>query len=135
MQQLQMPSWLWKKLKIICYDYIWIWSKNKVEIYNLETLRTYRFRDWDLNKFVLLLRKGVYPYEYIDNWSKFKKASLLKKENLYGSLNLENISNSDYECARKALNIFSMENIGNCYDLYVQSDTLPDSSICQIVTG
>ena len=29
-----------------------------------------------INKFVLLLRKGVYPYEYMDAWEKFYEISL-----------------------------------------------------------
>ena len=32
---------------------------------------TYKFCDIDLDKFIMLLRKGIYPYEYIDEWDKF----------------------------------------------------------------
>ena len=34
---------------------------------------TYQFCNGYLNKFVLLLRKGVYPYEYIDSWERFNE--------------------------------------------------------------
>ena len=37
---------------------------------------TYNFSNCDNNKFILLLQKGVYPYEHMDNWEKFKEASL-----------------------------------------------------------
>ena len=32
---------------------------------------TFQFCNGDLNKFVLLLTKGVYPYEDMDSWEKF----------------------------------------------------------------
>ena len=30
----------------------------------------------DNNKFTLLLRKGIYPYEYMDDWERFNETSL-----------------------------------------------------------
>ena len=38
--------------------------------------RIYKLCIGDLNKFVLLLRKGVYRYEYMDSWEKFNETSL-----------------------------------------------------------
>ena len=36
----------------------------------------YKFCNDDLYKLVLLLRKGVYPYEYMDSWEKFNETTL-----------------------------------------------------------
>ena len=42
---------------------------------------TFRFSDSDINKFILLLRKGFYPYEYMDEWESLMKQHYLKKKN------------------------------------------------------
>ena len=84
----------------------------------------YQFCNGDLNKFVLLLRKGVYPYEYMDNWKKIDETSLPSKEAFYSNLNLEDISDEDYIHAQKAWGVFEINNLGEYHNLYVQSDTL-----------
>ena len=48
---------------------------------------TYKFCKGGLNKIALLLRKDVYPYEYMDNWEKFNKNSLPDKIAFYSKLN------------------------------------------------
>ena len=85
---------------------------------------TYEFCNKDLNKFILLLRKGVYPYEYIDNWERFNETSLLNKELFYSNLNMENIEDISYRHDNNAFKIFKLNNLGEYHDLYVQSDTL-----------
>ena len=77
-----------------------------------------------LNKFILLLRKGFYPYGYMDNWERFDETSLPDKESLYRSLNIENIDDIDYRHGNNAFKKFKLKNLGEYYDLYVQSDTL-----------
>ena len=42
---------------------------------------TFKFSNNDINKFILLLRKSVYPYKYIDDWKKFNKTTLPEKTN------------------------------------------------------
>ena len=78
-----------------------------------------QFCNRDLNKFSLLLRKGVYPYEYMGSWEKFNKTELPDKESFYGDLNKEDITDEE-----KVWDTFNIQNVGECHDLYVQSDTL-----------
>ena len=42
---------------------------------------TFKFSNNDIHKFILLLRKGVYPFEYMDDWEKFKETTLSEKKN------------------------------------------------------
>ena len=85
---------------------------------------TYSFCNNDLNKFILLLRKGVYPYEYMDSWEKFNETSLPSKEDFYSHLNMENIDDIDYRHGNNVFKSFKLENVGDYHDLYVKSDTL-----------
>ena len=50
------------------------------------------FCNKDINRFILLLRKGIYPYEYIDSWERFDETSLPDKEDFYSSLNIKGIT-------------------------------------------
>ena len=84
----------------------------------------YEFCNKNLNKFVLLLRKGVDPYEYMDNWERFNETSLPNKESLYSNLNMENIEDIDYRHGNNVFKRFKLKNLGEYHDLYVQGDTL-----------
>ena len=83
----------------------------------------YQFCNGDVNKFVLLLRKGVYPYEYMDSWERFNETSLPPKKSFYSELNLEDISDKDYLYAQKVFEEFCTD-MGDYHDLCVQCDTL-----------
>ena len=84
----------------------------------------YEFCNEDINKFVFLLRKGVYPYEYICDWDKFNEVSLPPWDEFYSSLNKQNITDVDYRHAKRVFKSLNNKNHGDYHDLYVQSDTL-----------
>ena len=83
---------------------------------------TYRLSDNDINKFKLL-RKGVYPYEYMDSWKRFNETELPSKDKFYSTLNLEDILDDDYAHAINVWNTFNINNLGEYHDLYVKLDT------------
>ena len=103
-------------------------KKNPSKDFNSELIErfknTYQFCENDNNKFLMLLRKGIYPYEYMDSWNKFIQDKLPPMNNFYSELTTENITNSNYRHAQRVLKTFNNKNLGDYHDLYVQSDVL-----------
>ena len=84
----------------------------------------HQFWKGDLNKFLLLQRKGVYPYEYMYSWEKFNETLRPPKEAYYSKLNEEGISDANYAHVQKIWEILELKKQGEYHDLYVQWDTL-----------
>ena len=113
-----------EKLIFRCFSF----KKNYRKYFNKELIQSfaniYEFCNGDLNKFILLLRKSVSPYEYMDNWERFNEILLPNKEAFYSNLNMEDITDTDCRHANKAFKEFKLKNLGEYHALYVQSDTL-----------
>ena len=79
-----------------------------------------RFKD----KTYLLLRKGVYPYDYMDKPERMEETCLPSKESFYSILNGTHISDEDYEHAQKVWKAFGMKTMRDYHNLYLESDVL-----------
>ena len=62
---------------------------------------TFKFFNNDINKFILLLRKGIYPYEYMDEWDKFIEITLPEKNNFYSNLSIKDITYLGYNHTKR----------------------------------
>ncbi|KAE9536141.1 hypothetical protein AGLY_007364 [Aphis glycines] len=82
-----------------------------------ETLKLFSNKTLDL-----VTRKGVFPYEYIDNWSKLNETRLPSKSAFYNSLKDEEINNNDYSHAKKIWKVFNIKTLGEYSDLYLKTD-------------
>ena len=51
-------------------------------------------------------QKGVYPYDFMDSFDKFNSEKLPPKEEFYGILNDEHITDEDYKHAQNVWNTF-----------------------------
>ena len=72
----------------------------------------------------LLIRKGVYPYEYMDSWDRFEEKQLPSKDEFYSKLNMSGISEKDHQHACKVWNEFGLKNMGDYHDLYLETDVI-----------
>ena len=71
-----------------------------------------------------MIRKGVYPYEYMDGWEKFEETRLPAKDAFYSRLNMKGISDQDYEHAQQAWNTMEKKTLGCYHDAYLKTDVL-----------
>ena len=81
-------------------------------------------REYKDEKFNLLTRKGVYPYEYKDSLERFKENKLPPKKSFYSRLTGEDISDEDYEHAQKVWEVFEMEHLQDYHNLYNETVVL-----------
>ena len=72
----------------------------------------------------LLLRKGVFPYDWFDNFNRLSSTSLPPKEAFHSILNDSEISEEDYLHAQNVWKIFKMKTMRDYHDLYLKSDVL-----------
>ena len=72
----------------------------------------------------LLMRKGVYPYEYASSCERFNDEQLPPKEAFYSKLSGEGISDDDYKHAHAVWDEFDMKTFKDYHDLYNVSDVL-----------
>ncbi|GBL96873.1 hypothetical protein AVEN_118984-1, partial [Araneus ventricosus] len=72
----------------------------------------------------LLLRKGVYPYEYMDSHQKFDEERLPSIDSFESTIIGSGISDEDYRHAQTVWNYFNLKNMGEYHDLYVKCDVL-----------
>jgi hypothetical protein len=74
--------------------------------------------------FDLLLRKGVYPYDYINAWERFDEDKLPPIEAFSSRLRQEHCERSSYEHAELVWRAFGCQRLKDYHDIYLKTDVL-----------
>ena len=72
-------------------------------------------------KLELILRKGVYPYDYMDCWDRFKETTLPPKAAFYNKLRGGECSDEDYAHAQRVWREFECKTLQDYHDIYLKS--------------
>ena len=97
--------------------------------------RLFGFEKYTPAQYELLVRKGIYPYEYMSEWEKFKETKLPPKEAFCSKLNMVGVSSEDYEHARKVWKEFGVKNLGEYHDLYLKTDIILLANVFEAFRG
>lgn len=71
-----------------------------------------------------LLRKGIYPYEYMDSFARFEEPQLPPIERFHSQLTGKTVSQEDYDYACQLFRDFNCTCIGDYHDLYLKTDVI-----------
>ena len=74
-------------------------------------------------KFKCALRKLVYPYDYIDGFSRFEE-KIPARSKFYNKLNESDLSEDEYKRLLETCRVFGIETLGDLHDLYLKIDVL-----------
>ena len=72
----------------------------------------------------MLLGKGVYPCNYVDDWEKFKETTLPDKKVFCTCLSIEDVIEGDYKHGKRVCTDFEIKNLREYHDIYFRSDAL-----------
>ena len=78
------------------------------------------------------MRKGVYPYEYMDSWERFAERRLPPKEAFHSKLSDAHISNEDYAHAQKVWSALGCATLGDYQNAYNRVHVLLLADIFEI---
>jgi hypothetical protein len=92
----------------------------------LKNLKTHPHlsRFYQGEQFEQLLKKGVYPYEFVDSYKKFDETQLPPKEAFYSQLNGVGISDEDYAEAQNAWKVLGCKTFRDYHNHYNTADVL-----------
>ena len=82
------------------------------------------FEECSENQYKLLIQKGIYPYEYMTDWDKFKETKLPPREAFYSKLNKAGVGGEDYEHMNRTWKGFGLKDLGEYYNLYLKMDII-----------
>ena len=72
----------------------------------------------------LILQKGVYPYDYMSDWSRMTEKQLPPQSAFYSKLSEQGITDEQYQHAHKVWEAFGCKTLGDYHDLYCRTDVL-----------
>ena len=84
----------------------------------------FEFDEYTSKQYELLVKKGIYPYEYVSSWNRFEETKLPPKEAFYSKLNMSGVSSENYEHACKVWKEFGIKNLGEYHYLYLKTDVV-----------
>jgi len=92
---------------------------------NMKHYMKNKYPDLQQDAIELLLRKGVYPYDYMDSADKFSETCLPPIEAFYNALSEQALTEQEYQHAHRVWQAFDVKTMGDYHDLYMETGMMP----------